>query len=177
MRLCIFTCEDIYERRVSLDALGHSIAIVGGSGVSLETGLYLASQGKTVTLLSRQKVPAKDLAYAHNNVYYSVVKIDPVCGYGAALPVWERYEDYHVIVEAQTKQVGRDFVRYVDKDGQTIDLRCDSVIVSGGYRRCQEEAYTYLGCAPEFYLAGDADDQGGDIQKGNVSAFGKVQLL
>ena len=171
-----YTSEDIYERRVLPEQLGRHIVFVGGSGAVMETAMYLAGTGRAITLITRQSTPARDLSYAHSNFYENVVKIDPEVGYGGMLPAWTAYEDFEVILEARTVRVSPRAVTYVDKDGQEVTLECDGVVVNGGFRPCQSEALAYAGCAPEFYVAGDAEGCS-TIQQGNVSAFGKVHLL
>ncbi|MGN0564658.1 MAG: FAD-dependent oxidoreductase [Candidatus Heritagella sp.] len=173
----IYTSEDIYEQRVLPEELGHHIVVVGGSSVSLETGMYLAQQGKAVTLISRQDSPAKDLSYAHNNLYETFMKIDPQLGYGGMRPAWEAYDGFQVILRSKTLSVTPKSVTYANQNGLVCTIECDAVVVNGGFRHCQKEALAYAGCAPEFYLAGDVEDCGGTIQLGNVSAFGKVHLL
>ena len=76
------------------EQLGRHIAFVGGSGAALETAMYLAGEGKAVTLLTRQSVPAPDLTYAHNNLYENCLRIDPKVGYGGILPAWAVFEDF-----------------------------------------------------------------------------------
>lgn len=90
----VWTVEDVYERRVLPEQLGRRIAFVGGSGAALETAMYLAGEGKAVTLLTRQSVPAPDLTYAHNNLYENCLRIDPKVGYGGILPAWAVFEDF-----------------------------------------------------------------------------------
>jgi hypothetical protein len=50
--------------------------------------------------------------------------------------------------------------------------------VSGGYKACVDEALKYASCAKEFYLAGDVEaDVCSNLLQGNLSAYGKAQLL
>ena len=53
------------------------------------------------------------------------------------------------------KASGSDGVVY-EKDGQKFEEPFDSVVVNGGVRPCVEEAETFFGTAPEFYVVGDA---------------------
>lgn len=173
----IYTSEDIYESRVLPEQLGDHIVMVGGSSVAAETAIHLAQLGKKITILSRQDVLAKDSAGPHDNFRRNFMKIDPETGYGGMVPMWGIYDDFKVILNVKTVSVSSNSVKYLDVNGNESTIACDNVIVNGGYRHCQAEAFVYTGCAPEFYMAGDVENNCGDLQTGNVSAYGKVGLL
>jgi thioredoxin reductase len=173
----IYTSEDIYEGRIKPQDLGHHIVMVGGSGVATDTAMYLGSQGKAVTVICRQDALAREETGPHDGLHETFMVIDPEKGYGGMAPAWEQYKDFNVVLKATTTAVTPNSVTYVTKDGETVTVKCDNVIVNGGYKHCTEEALKYAACAPEFYLAGDVESYGGNIQKGNVSAYGKVKML
>lgn len=173
----IYTSEDIYESRVLPEQLGKHIAVIGGSSVATETAMYLAQQGKAITIICRQNKLAIDMENPHDGLHDTFIKIDPEQGYGGTIPYWGIFNDFNVILKAKTIAVAPKNVTYVGEDGREVAVECDNVIVNGGFRHCHKEAFVYAGCAPEFYMAGDVEDCCGNIQQGNVSAFGKVNML
>ncbi|MBQ9268690.1 MAG: FAD-dependent oxidoreductase [Oscillospiraceae bacterium] len=172
----VLTSEDIYESRILLEELGERVVMVGGSSVAMETAVYVAQQGHQVTVITRQDGVAKDSRNPHDGFNETFMKIDPEKGYGGMVSLWEYY-GVKTILNAKTLAVTPDSVTYCSSDGTEETIQCDTVIVNGGYRHCTEAAFRYAGCAPEIYLAGDVENTGGDLQRGNVSAFGKVNLL
>ena len=67
----------------------------------------------------------------------------------------EKYSGIREIDHAQILSVDGGKAVY-EKDGQTFEEPFDSVVVNGGVRPCVEEAETFFGTAPEFYVVGDA---------------------
>ena len=169
----VYTSEDVYERRIEA---GDHVVVIGGSSVPVEAAIHLAQQGKKVTLLSRQFMLAKDMMNPHDGMHANYVYIYPELGYGEMRSMWEKYDNLEVILGATTTAVTPSSVTYL-KDGQETTIDCDTVIINGGYQPCQEDALRYSLCTPEFYMAGDCEDLCTNLQQGNVSAFGKANLL
>lgn len=169
----IWISEDVYEGRAEI---GQKVVMVGGGEVAVETAMYLAEQGKDVTVLSRSgRLMAK--SKRPHGVHMQVELIDPKLGYGGIAPAWFAYPNFNYVLQATTLRVAPNRVTYV-KDGVETTLDCDSVVVNGGYESCIEEALQYSGSAPVLYLAGDVEaDVCSNIQQGNVSAFGKACLI
>ena len=169
----VFTSEDVYEKRA---VLGKKVVVIGGSSVPVETAMYLAQEGHDVTLISRQSNLAMDVMNPHDGLHANFEKIYPELGYGEMLPMWEKYDNLATIMNATTKAVTPHSVTY-EKDGKTVTIDCDTVIINGGYAPCKAEALAYSLSVPEFYMAGDDEDLCTNLQQGNVSAFGKANLL
>lgn len=170
----VWTSEDIYESKARL---GQRVVVVGGGHVATETAMYLAEIGKDVTILSRGKGLLINDDHRPHGPHIMFEKIIPEYGYGGSVAAWSKYDNLEVIMRAQTVKITPTSVTYV-RDGEEVRIECDSVVVNGGYRGCKEEALQYVGCAQEFYLAGDVeDDICGNIQEGNASAYGKACLL
>lgn len=123
-------------------AAGDSTVVVGGGLVGCETALWLAQQGKKVTI-----VEAMDRILALNG---------PLCH--ANKEMLERLVPFHGIqVVTGAKVTGFcDGALSLEKDGQVQKLSCDSVILSVGYRE-NNGLYEQLQFdIPELYLLGDA---------------------
>lgn len=168
----IWTSEDVYESRADI---GQRVVVVGGSDVGAETAMYLAKQGRDVTVITRQEGLMPGERRPHGALQ-QFVKIDPELGYGTTVPAWGLLDNMKEIVLAKTVSATPNSVTYV-KDGKEHTIECDSVVVNGGYEKCRQEALAYAGCVPELYLAGDVEDGCDNLQQGNLSAFGKACSL
>lgn len=169
----VWTSEDVYEGRAEI---GQKVVVVGGGEVATETAMYLAEQGKDITILTRSDMLMKKEHRPHGP-HQQIPVLIPELGYGGIGPAWANYPNFKPVYEATTLRVTPNSVTYV-KDGVETTVECDSVVVNGGYQSCIEEALQYGDCAPLFYLAGDVEaDVCSNLQQGNVSAFGKACLL
>lgn len=168
----IRTCHDVWGHE---DELGENIVIVGGSEVGMETAIHLAQRGRKVTVLTRQKELGHDCSKLHA-ITMTHIKFDEKEGYGLISPEWDKYENLCGVTEAVTTHVSANSVTY-RKDGADVTLSCDSVIVGGGVKPNIDAAMAYVGAAPEFYLIGDVEGGKGNLQRGNRSAYAKVNRL
>lgn len=169
----VWTAEDVYMGRAKL---GQRVIVVGGAGVATETALHLAQTGREVTIITRKDALAMEEYNPHDGLHIHSEVIIPELGYGGYIPAWRVYDNFTEIYRATTLAVTPTSVTY-EKNGARMTVEADSVVVTGGYRSLREEALAYAGCAPEFYLAGDVENDCNDLQGGNVSAFGKASLL
>lgn len=168
----VWTDEDVYEGRAEV---GDKIVIVGGGVVATETAMYFASLGKDVRILTRQSVLMLSEARPHGPHNQFEVIIDEL-GYGGIGGAWTKYDNLKPVFEVTTVKITPNSVTYT-KDGTESILECDSVIVSGGYEPCIDEALKYAECTEEFYIAGDVDRQSTNIQEGTFSGFGIACML
>lgn len=166
------TCHDVIGRE---ETLGKDVIMVGCSETGIETACYLAQRGHHVTCLTRQETLAKDASPLHS-ITIAWVKIDPAANKGYMAPFWERFENLRGITGATTVAVTPTSAVYRDRDGAEHTIEGTDVIVCGGVRPRERDAYAYALCAPEFYVVGDA---GGakDIQTSVRSAFAAASQL
>ena len=129
-----------------------------------------------MTIISRKGELASDIYNQHDGLHVHSEVIIPELGYGGYVPAWRCYPNFTEILNAKTLAVSPTSATY-EKDGNRHTISCDSVVVTGGYQKRLDEALAYAGSAPEFYLAGDVESDSNDLQRGNVSAYGKVLLL
>ena len=121
---------------------GESTVVVGGGLVGCETALWLAQEGKKVTI-----VEALDKIMAVNG---------PLCH--ANKDMLERllpFNNVDIICSARVTgyQDGKLSISLADGDQQ---IPCDSVILSVGYRECDSLYHELEFDVPEIYLLGDA---------------------
>ena len=121
--------------------LGKNVVIVGGTMTAFECAMYLNDNGHQVTLITR--------SIAANN-----------CGGHDAMQtrryLTEKYSAIRTIEHAQILSVDGGKAVYRSQDGTTGEVPFDSVVVNAGVRPCVDEAETFFGTAPEFYIVGDA---------------------
>jgi NADPH-dependent 2,4-dienoyl-CoA reductase/sulfur reductase-like enzyme len=138
-----------------LDKLGRRVAIIGGSEIGCETGMYVAQSGREVTVFTRQS----QLAPSAQRVHYGL----PAFG----------YHGLKQKLRCTTTSVEDGTLHYTNYKGDRKSMEFDSIIVSGGVHPQTQAALAYYGCAPEFYIAGDcAGDGEGSLQKCLRSAYG-----
>jgi 2,4-dienoyl-CoA reductase (NADPH2) len=164
--------EDVYFGKV---VPGAKVVIVGGGSVASETALYLASLGKDVTVLTRQEVLMKG-EFRIRGPHMAFEIIEPELGYGGIGGAWTKYSNLKPVYNATAKKITPASVTY-EKDGKETTIEADTVIVSGGYKPCAQEALRYADCTKEFYIAGDADKNCTSLMEGNRRGFGKACLL
>ncbi len=120
--------------------LGHKVVVVGGTMTAMECAMYLHDTGHEVTVITRSTMGSNIGGHdAPQTLRY----------------LKEKYSGIREIDHAQILSVDGGKAVY-EKDGQTFEEPFDSVVVNGGVRPCVEEAETFFGTAPEFYVVGDA---------------------
>lgn len=121
---------------------GDTTVVVGGGLVGCETALWLAEQGKNVTI-----VEALDRLMAVNG---------PLCH--ANKDMLERLLPYHGVKAITSARVTgyRGGILHASCGGEEREIACDSVILAAGYQE-EDSLYRQLEFdVPELYLLGDA---------------------
>lgn len=121
---------------------GDTTVVIGGGLVGCETALWLAEQGKNVTI-----VEALDRLMAVNG---------PLCH--ANKDMLERLIPYHGVKTITSARVTgyRDGILHASCGGEEREIACDSVILAVGYQE-EDSLYRQLEFdVPELYLLGDA---------------------
>ncbi|PXX44495.1 2-enoate reductase [Hungatella effluvii] len=121
---------------------GDTTVVIGGGLVGCETALWLAEQGKNVTI-----VEALDRLMAVNG---------PLCH--ANKDMLERLIPYHGVKTITSARVTgyRGGILHASCGGEDREIACDSVILAVGYEE-EDSLYRQLEFdVPELYLLGDA---------------------
>lgn len=168
----LMTCLDVFGNE---EKLGKRVVIVGGSETGVETGMHLCEKGHEVTVLTRQFEIAHDASHLHA-ITMAIVTYDPVDGHEIIKCAWEKYPNFHAIVNATTTAVTPTAVTYTDKTGRSHTIEADSVVICGGMKAQRDAALTFYGTAPRFYMTGDCEKVA-NLQAGNRSAMGKVAQI
>ena len=138
------------------EKIGQNVVVIGGGEVGVETGMFLAQQGRQVTVVEMRDELAADTTVMHYRSMFSAA--------------WEAIPTFHYVLNATAKEIAPDHVTYTDKDGVDHDLPADSVILSVGMRAKSDEALSFYGTNPGFYMVGDCRKPG-TIQTTNRSAY------
>lgn len=144
------------------EKLGKTVVIIGGGEVGVETGMFLAQKGREVTVLEMRDELAADTTIMHYRSMFQAA--------------WEAIPGFHFILNASAREIGPDCVIYTDADGAEHRLSADSVVLSVGMRAKSDEALSFYGAAPRFYMVGDCNKPG-TIQTTNRSAYATAMSI
>ncbi len=154
---------------VPMEVFGHAqtlperVIIIGGSETAVETGIYLARNGKKVRILSRQRMLASDAPHAH---YISM--LEDAYQHQPGLS-WEtgvqRYEG-----------ISTSGVSYINAAGEKAFAEGDAVICSTGTAPRHADAAAFYGCADVVRFLGDCN-RAGDVHKAVTAGWSAAKLL
>jgi NADPH-dependent 2,4-dienoyl-CoA reductase/sulfur reductase-like enzyme len=167
----VLTCLDALPMEAEL---GKRVIIVGGSEVGMETAMFLCENGHEVTVLTRQKELGHNCSKLH---YITMAWIKPLPdGRAVEAPAWERYDDLHGIVNAETVKVEGNAVTYRDGQGELQTISGDSVLICGGMENQTDEAMKYAGLSTKYFAIGDCVGAG-NLQVCNEQAYSSVKNI
>lgn len=138
------------------EKVGSRVVVIGGGEVGVETGMFLAQQGRDVTVIEMRDELAADTTFIHYRSMFQAA--------------WEAIPSFHCVLNATAKEISAGQVVYTDHDGQEHTLPADTVVLSVGMRAKSDEALSFYGAAPRFYMIGDCK-QPGTIQTTNRNAY------
>lgn len=141
---------------MNIEKIGQNVVVIGGGEVGVETGMFLAQNGRDVTVVEMRDELAADTTVMHYRSMFSAA--------------WEALPNFHYVLNATAKEITADHVTYTDKDGVDHDIPAESVILSVGMRSKSDEALSFYGTNPGFYMVGDCKKPG-TIQTTNRSAY------
>ena len=135
--------------------LARSVVVIGGGQVGCETALHLAEQGHDVTVLEMQEKILADASASYRN------RLTRNMGY---------HENLKTVTGGRCTGITSAGVTYVDPEGQTLLLPCESVVMAAGMRPRREEANALYDPAYRLYTIGDCD-RAANVQKAVRAAF------
>lgn len=137
-------------------SLGKNVTVAGGGQFGTETGLYLASAGHNVTLLTSEK-QIMDMGGPHHH--------------DKTIDMAERLENFSYILEVTPTRISEGKVIYKDADGGEKSIQADSVVIYSGLKPRLTEAMSFSGAAGRLHIIGDCTGKGGSVQKSIRSAY------
>ncbi len=138
------------------EKVGSRVVVIGGGEVGVETGMFLAQQGRDVTVIEMRDELAADTTFIHYRSMFQAA--------------WEAIPSFHYVLNATAKEISASQLVYTDQGGQEHTLPADTVVLSVGMRAKSDEALSFYGAAPRFYMIGDCK-QPGTIQTTNRNAY------
>ena len=124
--------------------LGDHIVIIGGGLTGTELGIYLSDTHKDVVVLEAADDFAKDVNEYHYMAVHDEVPLHPALS---------------IITGAKVTECADGAVTYV-KDGETVTLKADDIVLAVGMRGRKDEAEKYRDMVRDFYIIGDCDKAG-----------------
>lgn len=119
--------------------LGDSVILIGGGQIGLESALHLAKLGKTVTIIEMQSAIAPDASKTHRD---------------ELMVEMANEKRITALCNARCTSVTAGSVS-CEKDGESITLNADSIILSAGMRSRTAEADAFMGITDGFAQVGD----------------------
>jgi pyruvate/2-oxoglutarate dehydrogenase complex dihydrolipoamide dehydrogenase (E3) component len=153
------TVMDVYY---NTEKIGQNVVIIGGGTVGCEAALFLAKQGRKVTIVEM----LDKLAEPEANIFYH-------------LPLVEALDNNpNTSYRLETKCVGvtPNGVR-VEKDGKEEVIAADSVVFSVGQAPDLETVNKLRNCAPRFCSVGDCVEPKKIIQATRTAFFSAMNIL
>ena len=138
------------------EKIGKHVVVIGGGEVGVEAGMFLAQNGREVTVIEMRDELAADTTFIHYRSMFQAA--------------WEAIPSFHYVLNATAKEIAADHVTYTDCDGTDRDIPADSVVLSVGMRAKSDEALAFYGSAKRFYMIGDCKKPG-TIQTTNRTAY------
>jgi NADH dehydrogenase FAD-containing subunit len=89
---------------------------------------------------------------------------------------WKAIPTFGSIVNATVARVADGKVYYKDSEGNEQAIEADSIVVSAGMRANTDEALSFYGLAPEFYMIGDCK-KAATVQQAMRSAFSTASRI
>lgn len=121
-----------------MDQIGDTVVIVGGGILGCEEAIYLAQQGKKVTLVGRKPELCRDAPFLHHQAL--LTEMDKLGVTALAGVACEEINAQGVVITV---------------DGEKRCLPADTVILATGSKARTEEAEAFRDCAVDFRRIGD----------------------
>ena len=126
-----------------MDRIGQNVVVLGGGLVGCEEGIFLANQGRKVTIVEMKPELCRDAPYLHHEaVILELEKLGAVTH-----------------TSMRCTQILPDGI-LAEKDGVEQKIPADTVLIAAGVRPRLEEAETFRDCAIEFWKIGDCKKAG-----------------
>jgi 2-enoate reductase len=118
---------------------GESVAVIGGGQIGCETALYLAQQGKTVTVIELLEGVARDL-YSANRIHL--------------LKLLDEAR-VTILTERKTLKIADEGITITDKHDRRTTLAAHSIVLAVGLQSNTGLWEAVKGKVPELHMIGD----------------------
>ncbi len=141
----------------NVEKLGERVVVIGGGEVGCETALYLAENGKKVSVI--EMLPELAMASAYAPQLAIMDRVPKACD------VYTSCACSQIVDDENGCKVG-----YKDSEGVEHFIECDNVVFSAGMRSRTALAESFRDCAPIFFKIGDCY-QAKNVRVCNRTAF------
>ena len=139
---------DCSELLLRMEKAGDKVVIIGGGMDSCETALWLAKQGKSVTVVASHQVMARGVA--ESSVRVSAPR--------AMLLDLLAEKKVQILTYTGVVEVKRDSVIVVDRDFRRKVIGCDTVVLAPSLKSEKELYESLIGEFVELYEIGDCKE-------------------
>ena len=140
----IETAQHATSAYTNLDALGKTVAVMGGGLVGCETALFLAETGRDVTIIEMQNDVAPDANWMHRV---------------GMLQSFAQQKNLHVRTGLRCMAVTEEGVETQDQDGNTVVIPAESKVYAFGQRSVAADKLMALD-VPVIRIIGDCHQVG-----------------
>ncbi len=140
----IETAQHATTAYTNLDALGKTVAVMGGGLVGCETALFLAETGRDVTIIEMQNDVAPDANWMHRV---------------GMLQSFAQQKNLHVRTGLRCMAVTEEGVETQDQDGNTVVIPAESKVYAFGQRSVAADKLMALD-VPVIRIIGDCHQVG-----------------
>jgi len=152
----VYSAVEIYGKEKSL---GKNVVVIGGDKIGTQTGMYLAENGHTTTVLAVGK---------------ELIKAE---GPHQVIDTYLDMKNFNFITEAAAKGISDGKVTYVKGKETEKSIPADSVVIYAGFKPKLDEAMRFEGCADRFFTIGDCNRVGGMVVGCTRTAFAAASQL
>lgn len=132
----VITATDIYRENV---AIGDRVLIIGGGMVGCETALFLAQQGKEVTIVEMADKVASDANLLHRKALMELLE-----------------KCVEIKTRLRCTGIGEDgSVKAVDNESQGYIIKADTVVIAAGFAPQPDILEELRNVTQDFYVIGD----------------------
>lgn len=131
---------DIVQAHKKENQFGDRVVIIGAGPSGCELALALLKEGKEVSIIEQ----TDKIAAAGNRIYKAALDV-----------LLEREDKLTCLLERTCVEIGSKFVTVQDKDGNTTDIKADSVVYAIGLRPKSSIAESFIGITYDVQFIGD----------------------
>lgn len=152
----VYNVADVYGKE---KAMGKNVVIIGGDKIGTQTGMYLAENGHTVTVLTGGK---------------ELIKAE---GPHQVIDLYLDMKNFSFMTEVTAKGISDGKVTYLNAKGSAKSIQADSVVVYAGFKPKLDEALRFSDSAERFFIIGDCDEVGGMVRACTRTAFAAASQI
>jgi len=152
----VFSAVDVFGNE---KALGKNVVIIGGDKAGTQTGMYLAENGHSVTVLTRSK---------------ELIKAE---GPHQVIDTYLDMKNFIFKTEVTVKGISDGSVSYVEANSNEKSVQADSVVIYAGFKARLDEAMKFSDSANRFFAIGDCNGVGSMVQACTRSAYAAASQI